>query len=131
MLLAILPDMVVWLFMIRIFLLMQWWVAYHRNRRRSCCFISCPSSLRNQNFLPDLIFFGERGRRPAGEICGGVGNISKSDKNTSGKLPNMVSNLLKANAPKNLLEEEMKIAVTDKCQEVLKHWNIILANALP
>lgn len=33
------------------------WVAYHRNRRRSCCFISCPSSLRNQNFLPDLIFF--------------------------------------------------------------------------
>ncbi|MFW0085544.1 MAG: hypothetical protein AB8Z23_00660 [Coxiella-like endosymbiont] len=43
----------------------------------------------------------------------------------------MVSNLLKANAPKNLLEEEMKIAVTDKCQEVLKHWNIILANALP
>lgn len=73
MLLAILPDMVVWLFMIRIFLLMQWWVAYHRNRRRSCCFISCPSSLRNQNFPPDLIFFWREREGPAGEICGGVG----------------------------------------------------------
>ncbi|MFW0082970.1 MAG: hypothetical protein AB8Y67_01050 [Coxiella-like endosymbiont] len=68
--------------------------------------------MRNQNFPPDLIFFGERGRGQLAKFAGAWANISKSDKNTSGKLPNMVSNLLKANAPKNLLEEEMKIAVT-------------------